>query len=108
MGYKTEHAKAGVYALTQFIILAKKSNTMRDEYDFSKDKRRPVVPSPGKTRITMMLDNDVIEAFREQAEAKGARYWTSINKVLRSYIFEDASLTENTIRQILRQESQKT
>lgn len=34
---------------------------MRKQYDFSKGKRGPVVTSPGKTRITMMLDDDIIE-----------------------------------------------
>jgi uncharacterized protein (DUF4415 family) len=37
---------------------------MREEYDFSKAKRGAVIPSPGKTRITIMLDDDVIEHFR--------------------------------------------
>ena len=44
---------------------------MRDEYDFSKAKRGAVIQSPGKTRITLMLDDDVIEHFRAQAEAEG-------------------------------------
>ena len=44
---------------------------MRDEYDFSKAKRGAVLPSPGKTRITIMLDTDVIEGFRARAEAAG-------------------------------------
>lgn len=77
---------------------------MRKEYDFSKGKRGPAVSSPGKTRITIMLDNEVIEAFRERAEAKGVGYQTAINEVLRNYILEDAPLTANTLRQILRQE----
>ena len=41
---------------------------MRREYDFSKGKRGAVIPSIGKTRITIMLD-DVIEFFRAKAEA---------------------------------------
>jgi uncharacterized protein (DUF4415 family) len=77
---------------------------MRKEYDFSKGKRGPVVRSPGKTRITIMLDNDVIEAFRERAEAKGIGYQTAINEALRSSVLEDAPITANTLRQILRQE----
>jgi hypothetical protein len=44
---------------------------MYKEYDFSKGKRGPAIESPGKTRITIMLDNDIIEAFRVQAEARG-------------------------------------
>lgn len=85
-------------------VPARRSNIMGKEYDFSKGKRGPAVSSPGKTRITIMLDNEVIEAFREQAEAKGVGYQTAINEVLRNYILEDAPLTANTLRQILRQE----
>ena len=43
---------------------------MREEYDFSKAKRGAVVQSQGKTRITIMLDDEVIEHFRAQAEAE--------------------------------------
>jgi hypothetical protein len=42
---------------------------MRKEYDFSRGKRGPVVKSPGKTRITIMIDDDVIEGYRAKAEA---------------------------------------
>jgi uncharacterized protein (DUF4415 family) len=56
---------------------------MREEYDFSKAKRGAVIPSPGKTRVTIMLDDDVIEHFRVQAEAEGGGYQTLINALLR-------------------------
>jgi hypothetical protein len=59
---------------------------MRDEYDFSKAKRSAAVPSPGKTRIAVMLDDDVIEHFRALAEAQGVGYQTSINALLRTAI----------------------
>ena len=43
---------------------------MRKEYDFSQGKRGAVLPLPGKTRATNMLDDDdVIEAFPGCAEA---------------------------------------
>ena len=78
---------------------------MRKEYDFSKGKRGAVVPSKGKTRITIMLDNDVLEAFRAQAEAQGIGYQTAINEALRGILGkEDVPLTARTLRQILRQE----
>lgn len=48
---------------------------MRKEYDFSKGKRGPAIESPGKTRITIMLDNDIIEAFRERVPVSLIR-WT--------------------------------
>ena len=78
---------------------------MRKEYDFSKGKRGAVLPSPGKTRITIMLDSDVIDAFRTRAEAKGTGYQTAINEALRAAISEDeAPLTVRTLRRILKQE----
>lgn len=77
---------------------------MRKEYDFSKGKRGPGIKSPGKTRITIMLDNAVIEVFRKRAEAGGIGYQTAINDALRVSALEDAPLTVNTLRQILRQE----
>src|SRR3546814_7437112 len=49
---------------------------MRKEYDFSRGKRGAVVPSPGKTRITIMLDNEVLEYFRERADSLGTGYQT--------------------------------
>lgn len=78
---------------------------MRKEYDFSKGRRGAVLKSPGKTRITIMLDNDVIETFRKRAEANGTGYQTAINEALRAAIREEESpLTANTLRRILRQE----
>jgi uncharacterized protein (DUF4415 family) len=78
---------------------------MRKEYDFSKGKRGAVLKSPGKTRITIMLDNDVIEAFRKRAEVSGTGYQTAINEALRAAIREGESpVTANTLRRILRQE----
>jgi uncharacterized protein (DUF4415 family) len=58
-------------------------NAMRDEYDFSKGKRGAVIASPGKTRVTIMLDDDVIEAFRARAESAGTGCQALINSALR-------------------------
>jgi uncharacterized protein (DUF4415 family) len=45
---------------------------MQKEYDFSQAKRGPVVaPTPGKTRITIRIDDDILEWFREQVNAVG-------------------------------------
>ena len=84
---------------------------MRDEYDFSKGKRGAVIPSPGKTRITIMLDDDVIEHFRAQAEAEGVGYQTLINSLLRKAVLgagksrpEAKPLTVATLRRVLREE----
>ena len=61
---------------------------MRDEYDFSGGKKGPVVRvSPGKTRITIRLDDDVLAWFREQVHrAGGGNYQSLINEALRTYI----------------------
>ena len=84
---------------------------MRDEYDFSKAKRGAVIPSPGKTRITIMLDDDVIDYFRIQAEAGGVGYQTLINALLRkAALGADTKktvvkpLTVATLRRVLREE----
>jgi uncharacterized protein (DUF4415 family) len=78
---------------------------MRDEYDFKNGKRGPVIASPGKTRITMMLDDDIIEVFRARAEEAGRGYQTMINAALRAYLAEDdRPLTAKLLRKILREE----
>ena len=61
---------------------------MKREYNFSRAKRGPVVPAaPGKTRVTIRLDNDVIEYFQNIVDrAGGGNYQTMINAALREYI----------------------
>jgi len=56
---------------------------MKREYDFSKGKRGAVIASPEKTRITIMLDDDIIESFKNKAESSGSDYQTLINEALR-------------------------
>lgn len=78
---------------------------MRKEYDFSKGKRGAVIPSPGKTRITIMLDDDIIELFRQKAEAAGSGYQTEINRVLREYLVSGGQpITLDALRQVIREE----
>jgi uncharacterized protein (DUF4415 family) len=61
---------------------------MKHEYDFSKGRRGPVIPpEPGKTRITIRLDNKVLDHFRKQVhEMGGGNYQTLINDALREHI----------------------
>jgi uncharacterized protein (DUF4415 family) len=59
---------------------------MKKEHDFSKSKRGPVVREPGKTRITIYLDKDLLEAFRERADAAGRGYQGMINEALREHL----------------------
>lgn len=84
---------------------------MSKEYDFSKGKRGAVIPSPRKTRITIMLDDDVIERFRVKAEAQGIGYQTMINSALRAFLAaesgceaENRPLTVAVLREVLREE----
>lgn len=81
---------------------------MRDNYDFSAAKRGPVVPTDGKTRITMYVDNDVLATFRELAEQEGTGYQTLINRALKTYLRSQKPdpLTDDVLRKILREELQ--
>ena len=84
---------------------------MRKEYDFSKARRAKDVPhlaklqaeAKGKTRITIMLDNFVIEAFRQLAEQEDIGYQTLINRRLRESL-ETSPLDEETLRRVVREE----
>lgn len=78
---------------------------MREQYDFSKAKRGAVIASPGKTRITIMLDDEVLSFFREQAEAAGCGYQTLVNQALRAAMAPGAApLTVDALRKVLREE----
>ena len=84
---------------------------MRKEYDLSQGKRAKNVPhlarlqaeARGKTRITIMLDNVVIESFKALAKEEGMGYQTLINQALRRSL-EAKPLTEESLRQLLRDE----
>ena len=101
------------YDFTQMTVVARgqrretsSQKPMRQEYDFSKGKRGEIIPSQGKTRITIYLDNEILDRFREQAEAAGIGYQTLINQVLKEHIQRDSEtpLTEGDLRRILREE----
>lgn len=86
---------------------------MRKHYDFSNAKRGAALPSPGKTRITIMLDDDVLAHFRARAEAEGRGYQTLLNAALREAIADGRAtahaadtrpLTVEVLRQVLREE----
>ncbi len=83
---------------------------MKQQYDFSKGKRGRIIPAEpvqrGKTRITIRIDDDLIDHFLEQAEATGGAvgYQTLINEALRQYVEGKASKFEDTLRRIVREE----
>lgn len=82
---------------------------METEYDMSNAKRGAVVQPAGKTRITIYLDDKILEAFRQHAEQTGKGYQTLINETLRVALAgSDAPVTVNTLRQVLREELHAT
>ncbi len=82
---------------------------MKKEYDFSQGKRGPVLRQKGKTRITIYLDDDVLDAFRERADRAGSGYQTMINQTLRESLGKSATpLDEKTLRKVLREELRAT
>lgn len=79
---------------------------MRKEYDFSAGRRGAITPSPhGKTRITIRLDDDLLDWFRVQVEAAGGgSYQTLINEALRAFIAAQNQPLERVLRRVLREE----
>ncbi len=79
---------------------------MRSAYDFKKGQRGAVLPAPaGKTRITIRLDDDILEWFRHQAEvAGGGNYQSMINEALRTVATEGPAKLETVVRRVVREE----
>ena len=86
-----------------------KGANMKREYDFSKGRRGPVIRQRGKTRITIHIDDDVLDAFRERADTAGRGYQTMINEALREHLGHARDRVDaDTIRRIVREELRKT
>jgi len=82
---------------------------MKKEYDFTKGKRGPVIRQRGKTRITIHIDNEVLEAFRKRADAEGRGYQTMMNEALLEHLGRAGErVSADTIRRIVREELRKT
>ena len=79
---------------------------MKKQYDFSKGKRGAVESVPkSKTRITIRIDDDVLEWFRKQVHrAGGGNYQTLINRALRDHVQKSREPLEDTLRRVLREE----
>jgi uncharacterized protein (DUF4415 family) len=78
---------------------------MKAEYDFSEAKRGAVIPQTGKTRITIYIDDDVLETFRERGDSAGKGYQTMMNEALREYINKGKQpLDEETLRRVIQEE----
>ena len=74
--------------------------------DFSKGKRGAVIKSdPNKVRITIRLDGDIVEHFKEQViSAGGGNYQTLINDALREHLQTRTKPLEDTLRRVIREE----
>jgi len=74
--------------------------------DFSNGKRGAVLKAdPNKVRITIRLDGDIIEHFKERViSAGGGNYQTLINEALHDYIQSHDKSLENTLRKVIREE----
>jgi uncharacterized protein (DUF4415 family) len=83
---------------------------MRREYDFSSAKRGPVVRvPPGKTRITIRLDNELLDCFRAQVHrAGGGSYQALINEALRRHVATAKEPLVSTLRRVIREELRRT
>jgi uncharacterized protein (DUF4415 family) len=83
---------------------------MKQQYDFSQGKRGRITPpgpeQRGKTRITIRLDEEVVDLFLKEAEASGGKigYQTLINDALRQHMEGKAAKLEDTLRRIVREE----
>ncbi|MBA2668986.1 MAG: BrnA antitoxin family protein [Gemmatimonadetes bacterium] len=83
---------------------------MKRDYDFSGARRGALDPLPkGKTRITIRLDDDVLEWFRARVEAAGGgNYQTLINAALREHIEQQREPLEETLRRVVREELRRS
>jgi uncharacterized protein (DUF4415 family) len=83
---------------------------VKKEYDFSKGKRGPVVQvAKGKTRVTIRLDDDVLEWFRDQVDkAGGGNYQSLVNEALRDFMDRTREPLESTLRRVIREELRRT
>ncbi len=78
---------------------------MRTDYDFSKGKRGALIPTKGKTRITIYIDDSILNEFRSRAERLGAGYQTMMNEALRAFLEKNEQpVTAAILRQIIREE----
>jgi uncharacterized protein (DUF4415 family) len=79
---------------------------MKQEYDFANARRGPVLAAaPEKTRITIRIDEDIVQWFRDQVHAAGGgNYQTMMNDALRAFIATQAEPIEDTLRRVVREE----
>ncbi len=78
---------------------------MKAEYDFSKGKRGALIKQKGKTRITIYIDDEVLDEFRSRAEQAGIGYQTMMNEALKTFLGKNEKpITEAVLRKVIREE----
>jgi len=79
---------------------------MKSKYNFKKARRGAVVQiPPGKTRITIRIDDDIVSWFRDQVDqAGGGNYQSLMNRALRQYMSDAKEPLESTLRRVIREE----
>lgn len=70
---------------------------------------RRILTTDARARITIHLDDDILELFRRRAGATGRGYQTMINEALRDALAHEAQAVDaRTLRRILREELRRT
>lgn len=78
---------------------------MKKEYDFYKAKRGAAASTTGRTRITIYLDDAIVQEFKKLAEKTGKGYQTLINEALHASLGrKERPLTAEAVRKIVREE----
>lgn len=82
-----------------------KTENMKTDHNMSNGKRGQVLSRPDKTRITIWIDNDTLDAYRSIAERAGKGYQTLINEALRKELGKQSQpITVEILRKVLREE----
>jgi uncharacterized protein (DUF4415 family) len=81
---------------------------MQTEYDMTNARRATEIDHlkrlrADKSRITIILDDEVLDAFRRRADEQGIGYQTLINLALREHLAR-RPVDEEALRRILREE----
>ena len=79
---------------------------MKSEYNFARGKRGAIDPLPkGKVRITIRIDEDILDWFRDQVDQAGCgNYQTLMNAALRDFVRKKNEALEETLRRVVREE----
>jgi uncharacterized protein (DUF4415 family) len=88
--------------------MSNEDSEMEKEYDMRRARRGPIVPPDRrKTRITIRIDTEVLNWFRDQvSQAGGGSYQALINEALRAHVERCQEALEETLRRVIREELQ--